>query len=175
MTIEEISCYELAYQIRCFVGKSKMDDSQFAEVVSIPYEQISCFLAHQEPSLSVSQISKICDALYISMDSLVRGPVEERAFQDLIKRCAFAGKLNGTIFYNIYMFFLKRWREKNISGSCLERYTQWFLYFCSKQDVLAPSARNAIHGNLSAVCFTRKIAKKKAEKLKQLIEDSKKK
>ena len=112
MTTEEISCYELAYQIRCFVGKSKMDDSQFAEVVSIPYEQISCFLAHQEPSLSVSQISKICDAFYISMDSLVRGPVEERAFQDLIKRCAFAGKLNGTIFYNIYMFFLKRWREK---------------------------------------------------------------
>ena len=121
MTTEEISCYELAYQIRRYMDICHIDESQFAETISIPCEELTHFLAYHKSSFSISQISKICDTLYISMDSLVRGPVEEENFAVLLKRCAFVGKLKGTALYNVCMFFLKRWRERRISDSCLER------------------------------------------------------
>ena len=175
VTTEEISCYELAYQIRRYMDICHIDESQFAETISIPCEELTHFLAYHKSSFSISQISKICDTLYISMDSLVRGPVEEENFAVLLKRCAFVGKLKCTALYNVCMFFLKRWRERRISDSCLERYIKWFTYFCSKQEAPARSTGNNFRPISSAICFTRKISAKKAEKLKQLIEDSKKK
>jgi hypothetical protein len=171
VTIEEISCYELAYQIRRYLDTRKIDEPQFSESISIPCNELTRFLECQGANLSISQISKICDVLCISMDLLVRGPVEESSFRVLVKKCVFAEKLKGTVLYPAYISFLKRWQEKNISASCLERYTQWFIYLSSKNDISYHSIVGAPQILPSAVCFTRRISKKKAEKLKRLIDD----
>ena len=175
MTMDEICCYELAYQIRLYLDICRISESQFAEAVSIPCKDITHFLIHQQPDLSIAQISQICDMLHISLDSLVRGPVEERNFSILLKKCALVGKWKGTVFYDACLFFLKRWQRKNISSACLDRYTQWFIYFCSTDETSVYSNECAFRAVPSTVCFTRKISEKKAEKLKQIIEVSKKK
>lgn len=175
MTTAEISSYELAYQIRFYMSVCKMEETQFADLIPIPHEEFRHFMEYQNSELSVRQISKICDLLHISMDSLVRGPVEEQNFILLLKKCAFAVKFKGTFLYNICIFFLKRWKAKRISDSCLKRYTQWFIYLCSPHDAPLLNMRTTAQPISSAVCFTRHISPKQRKALENMIEESKKK
>lgn len=175
MNMSEISSYELAYQIRHYLTSRKMAEEDFASRVDMPLYALTHFLQEGEPEPAVSQIGRICDVLSITMDSLVRGPVHEVQFVRLIKKCAFANKLQGTVLYTPYIRRLKRWREKSIGAECLNRYAQWFLYFCSVRKEHDPQNAKAVLGCLqSSVCFTRKISPKQRQQLEQLIEDSQK-
>lgn len=176
MTSAEIRSYELAYQIRCYLDSHKMPMEHFAQIADVPLLGLTLFMRDGVPEPAVSQITRICDVLSISMDSLVHGPVKEKGFIQLVRKCVFANKLEGTPFYALYICYLKRWQEKKIKFPCLKRYTKWFMYFCTmKEDEKQPCNDPASFQLSSSVCFTRKISSKQKQKLEQIIEDSKKK
>ena len=109
------------------------------------------------------------------MDSLVKGPVQDKRFAQLIRKCHFAYKLKGTPLYSPYVRYIEMWQKRNLKLDCLERYTKWFMYFCSfKGDKKQPSNDPTSFQLSSSVCFTRKISSKQKQKLEQIIEDSKK-
>lgn len=174
MTSAEIRSYELVYQIRHYLSSHHKSKEQFCRMAGVPLTDFTQFLQHGEPELPVSWITKICDVLSITLDSLVHGPIKE--FLRLMRKCAFAEKLEGTCFYIPYFHYLKRWRERNIKPACLKRYTQWFMYYCSMSEESSTKKAAPFPSQLSSsVCFTRKISSKQKEKLEQMIEDSKKK
>ena len=96
MTLSEISSYELAYQIRTYLSSHEMTQEAFADLTDFPAPLLSRFLRDGGPELSVSQMVRICNVLSISMDSLVHGPVQDKRFEQLIRKCIFANKLKGT-------------------------------------------------------------------------------
>lgn len=176
MTLSEISCYELSYQIRGYLSAHDMTEDAFADLAGFPAPELSRFLQDRCPEPSMSQITRICNVLSISMDSLVHGPVQDKRFEQLIKKCVFANKLKGGPFFSLYVRYLERWQERNIKVDCLDRYAKWFMYLSSVSDPQGeanPGARP--HRLASSMCFTRRISPKQKEKLEQMIEDSKKK
>lgn len=176
MTLSEISSYELAYQIQNYLSSHGMTEEAFADLTDFPAHALSSFLRDREPEPSVSQIVRICNVLSISMDSLVKGPVQDKKFAQLIRKCHFAYKLKGTPLYSPYVRYIEMWQKRNLKLDCLERYTKWFMYFCSfKGDKKQPSNDPTSFQLSSSVCFTRKISSKQKQKLEQIIEDSKKK
>ena len=114
--------------------------------------------------------------LSISMDSLVKGPVQDKKFAQLIRKCHFAYKLKGTSLYSLYVRYLEIWQKRNLKLDCLERYTKWLTYYFSagkQEGGTNPSASS--YRLSSSLCFTQSISQKQKEDLEQLIEDSKKK
>ena len=176
MTLSEISSYELAYQIRTYLSSHEMTQEAFADLTDFPAPLLSRFLRDGGPELSVSQMVRICNVLSISMDSLVHGPVQDKRFEQLIRKCIFANKLKGSPLYSPYIRYLERWQERKIKLDCLDRYTQWFMYLSSLSIPQGEASLGARPRRLaSSVCFTRKISRKQKEKLEKMIEDSKKK
>lgn len=176
MTLSEISCYELAYQIRAYLSSHDMAEDAFADLADFPAPELSHFLQNGGPEPSMSQITRICNVLSISMDSLVRGPVQDKRIVQLVKKCVFANKLKGSPLYSPYICYLERWQERKINLDCLERYAKWFMYLSSVSDPQGEASPGARPRRLaSSVCFTRRISPKQKEKLEQMIEDSKKK
>lgn len=176
MTLSEISSYELAYQIRIYLSSHEMTEEAFADLTDFPAPLLSRFLRDGGPELSVSQMVRICNVLSISMDSLVHGPVQDKRFEQLIRKCIFANKLKGSPLYSPYIRYLERWQERKINLDCLERYAKWFTYFSSPDNQEGGASPGTGSCRLaSSVCFTRKISRKQKEKLEKMIEDSKKK
>ena len=176
MTLSEISSYELAYQIQNYLSSHRMTEEAFADLTDFPAPLLSCFLRDGGPELSVSQMVRICNVLSISMDSLVHGPVQDKRFEQLIRKCIFANKLKGSPLYSPYICYLERWQERKIKLDCLERYTKWLTYYFSagKQEG-GTNPSTSSYRLSSSLCFTQSISQKQKEDLEQLIEDSKKK
>lgn len=176
VTLSEISSYELAYQIQDYLSSHGMTEETFADLSDFPAHALSSFLRDRGPEPSVSQIVRICNVLSISMDSLVKGPVQDKKFAQLIRKCHFADKLKGTPLYSLYVRYLEWWQKRNLKLDCLERYTKWLTYYFSagkQEGGTNPSASS--YRLSSSLCFTQSISQKQKEDLEQLIEDSKKK
>ena len=114
MTLSDISSYELAYQIRSYLFSNEMTEEAFADLTDFPAHALSSFLRDRGPEPSVSQIVRICNVLSISMDSLVKGPVQDKKFAQLIRKCHFAYKLKGTSLYSLYVRYLEIWQKRNL-------------------------------------------------------------
>ena len=176
MTGAEIRSYELAYQIRQYLVSHDKTEEQFAEMSGVALQELALFLRNGGPELPVSRITKICDVLSITLDSLVHGPVNEKRFAQLIRKSSYAVKLWGTCLYTPYILYLKRWTERKIETDCLKRYTQWLMYFCYSDELDSQQSDIPTQLHLSpAARFTQKISPRQKEKLEQIIEDSKKK
>ena len=176
VTLSEISSYELAYQIQNYLSSHGMTEEAFADLSDFPAPTLSHFLRNMAPEPSVSQIVRICNVLSISMDSLVKGPVQDKKFAQLIRKCHFAYKLKGTPLHSLYVRYLEIWQKRNLKLDCLERYTKWLTYYFSagkQEGGTNPSASS--YRLSSSLCFTQSISQKQKEDLEQLIEDSKKK
>ena len=173
VTLSEISSYELAYQIQNYLSSHRMTEEAFADLTDFPAPTLSHFLRNMAPEPSVSQIVRICNVLSISMDSLVKGPVQDKKFAQLIRKCHFAYKLKGTPLHSLYVRYLEIWQKRNLKLDCLERYTKWLTYYGKQEGGTNPSTSS--YRLSSSLCFTQSISQKQKEDLEQLIEDSKKK
>ena len=116
MTLSEISSYELAYQIQDYLSSHGMTEETFADLSDFPAHALSSFLRDRGPEPSVSQIVRICNVLSISMDSLVKGPVQDKKFAQLIRKCHFAYKLKGTPLHSLYVRYLEIWQKRNLKN-----------------------------------------------------------
>lgn len=125
MTENEIRCYELSYQIKKYLKSQHLSEKQFSELVKVPLHKI--LKLSEEPSLDFrfTEITRICDLLSISMDSIIFGPINEKAFITLLNKCDFAERHKNAWFYKLYNRYLMNWRSRNISDNTLKRYVAW--------------------------------------------------
>lgn len=194
MTPEDIRRCELSYQIRYFLMTNSITKEQFAETSSLSLHKLDALVNGEEVSLQYNEITNICDALSISLDSLLYGPIYETQFCELIHKCSYAEEHQHRWFSKYYISYLKWWRKHHISDSLLKRYSLWsafmdtpdseYLWKRIKANQAKEEPVNRIGRFLGSsklaglsfatgLHFTKRISERKAAKLAKLADNSK--
>ncbi|MEY8574684.1 hypothetical protein AALD01_09765 [Oscillospiraceae bacterium 21-37] len=184
MTKAEAAFMELAYQIKKFLVERGMKAGELAAKCRVKPATLE--KAMGEKKIPTKDMQKNCSTLGLSLDSLRHIP-RSGSFEKLqlfvldMASSRSEAQLNESEIRELLQGLPPYEQSRNLRW--LRQAIEHPEFYGLQNQCLPPNpARKRIflrtllpHPLPSPVCFTRKISKKKAEKLKQLIEDSKKK
>ena len=184
MTKVEAAFMELAYQIKKFLVERGMKADELAAKCGVKPTTLE--KAMSEKKIPTKDMQKICGILGLPLDSLRHIPRSD-SFEKLqlfvldMASSSSEAQLNESKIRKLMQDLPPYEQSRNLRW--LRQAIEHPEFYGLQSQGLSPKTpRKRIflrallsHPLPSPVCFTRKISEKKAEKLKQIIEDSKKK